>query len=67
VEFGDVPADILIFRVAEQRQFGLVRPKDRAIGSHPVEGDGCILHKIREILLTGTQESVLRFEFGNTL
>ena len=38
VKLGDVPPDILLSRVAEKIEFGLVRPKDGAVRRPPNEG-----------------------------
>ena len=39
VKRGDVPPDILLPRVAEQIELGLVRPKDDAVGAHPMKAN----------------------------
>jgi hypothetical protein len=48
VKFRDIPADILFPRVPEQIQFRLVRPKDRAIRTHPVQTHYGVFDKITE-------------------
>ena len=55
VKFGDVPPDILFPRVAEKIELGLVRPKNGAVGAHPMKADRRGFYEIAQNRLAAPQ------------
>src|SRR5262249_51016340 len=52
MEFRDVMADVLLGRIAEQRELRAVGPEDDPFGTHPVHAVSDILDEVLELLLS---------------
>ena len=55
VKLSDVMADILFTRVAQQIEFGLIGPKNDAVGSDPLKTYGCIFDEVAEFSFAALQ------------
>lgn len=55
VELGDVVADVLLRRIAEQLQFRPIRPEDRVVRPRPVERHRGALEDVVELALTSAE------------
>lgn len=78
MKLSDVVSDVLLDRITQQIELGLVRPDNRAIGSYPVETLGRIFKTPFELVidalgddpvevgaqLPGLALNLVRHEFG---
>ena len=51
MKFSDVASDVVLCRVSQKLELGLIRPENRSIRSHPVQGHGGVFEEILQLEL----------------
>jgi len=58
VKVGDVVADVLVPRIPQEIQFGLVGPEDSSVGAHPMQAFSGVVETLLQFLIDPVRERI---------